>query len=169
MQEIDKDIGVLAAKMQSTKPPATAAELMAEVHSKQARLEWLQTQIPAKERLLQSLEGSERSTPNSDGMQLLQQRSLVGAGSPAGQPQWKCPAPEGILLAEDQRAEPAKVEKDRGRRDRSSRHEFPAEGIDIVDIDSKEEASVEVTSKNVEARAGLLRGGKGQEAVQVAG
>ena len=57
-QYVDIENDVLAAKMPSTKPPATAGELMPEVNSKQDRLAKLQSQIQAKEWQLQTLGAS---------------------------------------------------------------------------------------------------------------
>ena len=52
------DIEMLVAKMQSRTPPATAAELMAEVHWKQAKLAKRRSQNQTQELQLQSLDAS---------------------------------------------------------------------------------------------------------------
>ena len=54
MQEVDKEIGLLAATVQSTMPPLTAADLTAEMRWKQARLTKLQTRFKKLKSLLKS-------------------------------------------------------------------------------------------------------------------
>ena len=49
MPDVTTEIEAMSAKMQSPKPPATAADLMAEVRAKQGRPTKLQTQIQAKD------------------------------------------------------------------------------------------------------------------------
>ena len=117
----DKETELLAARMQSTKPLPTEAELVAERHSQQASLTKPQTQIQAKELQLPFLEASvkqERDEAQQIQMdcRLLPQRStslpVHWNGGAAGQPrQWKCQAPSGVQLTEEQRTQLSKAEK----------------------------------------------------------